>query len=146
MIASPALAQKTEHRLEELAAGGTIDENAPVRASSETLILAPIDKVWKLLSAIDDWPRWQSTISSARTSGPLQRGTEFVWITGGIKIKSRLALVQGTLKSHKERGLKPYSEHRNNDCFRFVSNSGTTLNNPENNKSSGQGLVNELTA
>jgi hypothetical protein len=88
MIASPALAQKTEHRLDELAAGH-IDENAPVRASSEILILAPIDKVWKLLSAIDDWPKWQSTISSARTSGPLQPGTEFI----GTKIKSRLAVV-----------------------------------------------------
>jgi hypothetical protein len=93
MIASPALVQKTEHRLEELAAAGHIDENAPVRASSAILISAPIDKVWKLLSAIDDWPRWQSTISSARTSGPLQRGTEFIRISGGIKIKSRLAHV-----------------------------------------------------
>jgi hypothetical protein len=93
VIASPALAQKTEHRLVELAAAGHIDENAPVRASSEILILAPIDKVWKLLSAIDDWPKWQSTISSARTSGPLQPGTEFIWISGGTKIKSRLAVV-----------------------------------------------------
>jgi hypothetical protein len=93
MIASPALAQKTEHRLVELAAAGHIDENAPVRASSEILILAPIDKVWKLLSAIDDWPKWQSTISSSRTSGPLQPGTEFIWISGGTKIKSRLAVV-----------------------------------------------------
>jgi hypothetical protein len=93
MIASPALAQKTEDRLDELAAAGHIDETAPVCASSEILILAPIDKVWKLLSAIDDWPKWQSTISSARMSGPLQPGTEFIWTSGGAKIKSRLALV-----------------------------------------------------
>jgi hypothetical protein len=38
MIASPALAQKTDHQLDELAAAGHIDENAPVRASSEILI------------------------------------------------------------------------------------------------------------
>ena len=93
MIASPALAQKTEQRQDELAAAGHVDEHAPVRASSEILILAPIDKVWKLLSAIDSWPKWQSTISSARTSGPLQPGTEFIWISGGTKIKSRLAVV-----------------------------------------------------
>ena len=66
MIASPGLARKTKHRLDELAAAGHIDENAPVRASSEILILAPIDKVWKLLSAIDDFQKTQtqSTISS----------------------------------------------------------------------------------
>jgi uncharacterized membrane protein len=104
VIASPALAQKTEHRLVELAAAGHIDENAPVRASSEILILAPIDKVWKLLSAIDDWPKWQSTISSARTSGSLQPGTEFIWISGGTKIKSRLAVVYGISKPQRKGG------------------------------------------
>ena len=93
MIASPALAQKSQHRVDELAAAGRIDENAPVRASSQILIMAPIDKVWKLLSAIDDWPKWYSTISSAKTLGPLQPGTEFIWNSGGAKIKSRLALV-----------------------------------------------------
>jgi hypothetical protein len=93
MVASPALAQKSENRLDKLAAAGRIDESAPVRASSQILISAPIGKVWGLLSAIEDWPKWHSTITSARTSGPLQPGTEFLWTMGGAKIKSRLALV-----------------------------------------------------
>jgi hypothetical protein len=93
VIVAPSMAQQSENRRDKLAAAGQIDEKAPVRASSEILISAPVDKVWQLLSGIDDWPKWQSTISMARTSGPVQPGTEFTWIMGGTRIKSRLALV-----------------------------------------------------
>lgn len=93
LIASPALAQTSENRPENLAAAGHIDDSAPVHASSQILISAPIDKVWKILTAIDEWPKWQTAISSAKVSGPLQPGTEFVWTSGHAKIKSRLALI-----------------------------------------------------
>lgn len=93
LLALPALAQSSGNRLENLAASGQIDASAPVHASSQILISAPIDKVWKILTAIDDWPKWQPSISSAKMAGPLQPGTEFVWTTGHAKIESRLALV-----------------------------------------------------
>lgn len=87
------VAQGRRTRGDELASKGQIDDKAAVQASTEMLIAAPDDKVWRLLSNIDGWPKWQSTISFARTAGPLKPGTEFTWTTGGTKIKSRLALV-----------------------------------------------------
>lgn len=79
---------------EELARGGKIRENAPVKASLEITIHAPVEKVWRLLTDVADWPKWQGDISAAEIAGPLQDGTTFSWTVGGARIKSRIALVQ----------------------------------------------------
>jgi hypothetical protein len=78
--------------LEKLAANGRIDENAPVKASSEIVIHASPEKVWQVLTDIGNWPKWQSAVSAAKMNGPLESGTTFVWITGHTKIRSRIAL------------------------------------------------------
>jgi uncharacterized protein YndB with AHSA1/START domain len=79
---------------DELARSGKIREDAPVKASLEITIHAPIEKVWLLLTDVSSWPKWQTDISTAEMPGPLQAGTTFSWTTGGTHIKSRLALVQ----------------------------------------------------
>jgi uncharacterized protein YndB with AHSA1/START domain len=93
LIASAAAARDSGARRDALASQGQIDDNAPVKASTEIVVAAPIDKVWKVLSDIDGWPKWQPAISSAESAGPLKAGTEFTWRTGATRIKSRLALV-----------------------------------------------------
>ncbi len=79
---------------DELARSGKIREDAPVKASLGITIHAPIEKVWLLLTDVNSWPKWQTDISTAEMTGPLQAGTTFSWTTGGTHIKSRLALVQ----------------------------------------------------
>lgn len=79
---------------DELARSGKIRENAPVKVSLEIAVHAPIEKVWLLLTDVRGWPKWQTDISTAEMTGPLQAGTAFSWTTGGTHIKSRLALVQ----------------------------------------------------
>lgn len=79
--------------IEELAASGHIQEDAPVKASSEITIHAAPEKVWHLLTDIDNWPKWQSTISSAHINGAVEPGTRFSWTNGGAKIESRIAVV-----------------------------------------------------
>jgi uncharacterized protein YndB with AHSA1/START domain len=79
---------------DELARSGKIREDAPVKASLEITIHAPIEKVWLLLTDVRGWPKWQTDISTAEMPGPLQAGTTFSWTTGGTHIKSRLALVE----------------------------------------------------
>jgi uncharacterized protein YndB with AHSA1/START domain len=79
---------------DQLARSGKIREDAPVKASVQIVIHAPVEKVWRVLTDIRGWPKWQSDISSAEITGPLQEGTTFSWTTGGSHIKSRLALVQ----------------------------------------------------
>lgn len=81
-------------RLEKLAANGQIQENATVKASTEITIHASPERVWHLLADIDDWPKWQSTISAANINGPLESSTTFVWTSGGTQIKSRIALAR----------------------------------------------------
>lgn len=61
---------------------------------SEVVIRAPIVKVWQILTMIDEWPKWQSTVSAAHISGSLEPGATFTWTNGGTDIRSRIALVQ----------------------------------------------------
>jgi uncharacterized protein YndB with AHSA1/START domain len=79
---------------DELARGGEIRENAPVRASLEITIHAPVEKVWALLTDVANWPKWHPDISETKMAGPLEAGTAFSWTTGGTHIKSRIAIVQ----------------------------------------------------
>lgn len=78
---------------DELARSGEIRENAPVKASLEITIHAPVEKVWTVLTDVNNWPKWQPDISEAKMAGPLEAGTTFSW-TAGTHIKSRIALVQ----------------------------------------------------
>jgi hypothetical protein len=94
LLTTPANAQSPMDRLEKLAADGQIQENAAVKASSEITIHASPENVWHLLTDIDNWPKWQSTISAAKINGPLESGTAFVWTSGGTQIKSRIALAR----------------------------------------------------
>src|SRR5580704_7898045 len=79
LLTTPGNMQSPMDRLEKLAADGQIQENAAVKASSEITIHASPENVWHLLTDIDNWPKWQSTISAAKINGPLESGTAFVW-------------------------------------------------------------------
>jgi len=79
---------------EELARSGRIRENAPVKASLEITIHAPVEKVWGLLTDVTNWPKWQPDISSTQIAGPLEYGTAFSWTIGGTRIESQIALVR----------------------------------------------------
>jgi uncharacterized protein YndB with AHSA1/START domain len=111
LLATPANAQSPMDRLQKLAADGKIDENAAVKASSEITIHASPENVWHLLTDIDNWPKWQSTISAAKINGPLESGSTFEWTNGGTEIKSRIALARPVTQlawtgiAHKARAI-----------------------------------------
>jgi hypothetical protein len=65
-----------------------INPDAPVVASCNTLIQAGIDEVWELLSDINRWPMWMSSVSDAWLDGDLEPGTPFTWRKDRMKIKS----------------------------------------------------------
>jgi hypothetical protein len=79
--------------LDQLARRGSIQENAPVKASVETTINAAPEKVWGLLTDVKNWPTWHPGITKADISGPIQNGTAFTW-TSGAEIHSQIALVR----------------------------------------------------
>jgi uncharacterized protein YndB with AHSA1/START domain len=80
--------------LDSLARNGTIQADAPVKASVEIEIEAPPEKVWSVLTDVNGWPQWQPDIKDAQIAGPLESGTTFTWKAGGTRIHSRLALVE----------------------------------------------------
>jgi len=87
-------ASTADDRLGQLARSGTIQEDAPVKASLGITINASPERIWVLLTDVKNWPAWQRDITRTEISGPLQSGTDFSWTTGGTKIQSRIALVQ----------------------------------------------------
>ncbi len=84
----------SEDQFNQLARNGKIQENAPVKASIEITVNAPPEKIWSLLTDIQNWPKWQHDIRVAEISGPIEEGTQFAWTTGGTSIHSRIALVR----------------------------------------------------
>lgn len=70
-----------------------INEHAPVICSKSILIQASPEKVWSVLTNIDEWAKWQPEISQPKLNGPLIPNSTFKWKTGGAKIHSKLHTV-----------------------------------------------------
>lgn len=62
---------KTLTALNQLAASGSIQEDAPVKTQLQVEIDAPPKKVWALLIDAGSWPKWQRGIESVTITGPL---------------------------------------------------------------------------
>jgi uncharacterized protein YndB with AHSA1/START domain len=71
-----------------------VNRKAPVIASAEGLIRAPLDLVWLVLTNIGEWSRWYPDVDSASIGGPIQPGTEFRWKSGKASIVSKFEEVE----------------------------------------------------
>ena len=71
-----------------------INRKAPVNASAETVIDAPVARVWEVLTAIRDWPSWNPAVSSVSMLGEFEPGTEFHWKVDGVMIISTLQEIE----------------------------------------------------
>ena len=81
-------------KLENLARSGAIESDAPVKASLDVVIDAPVGKVWGILTDVDRWPRWETDIKDAEIAGPVAIGTTFKWTMGAAHIHSTIALAE----------------------------------------------------
>lgn len=68
----------------------TIAWDAPVVSTAELEIDAPIDKVWAVLTAIEEWPSWNPDVKSVTFDGPFQAGATFRWRAGPGTITSHI--------------------------------------------------------
>jgi uncharacterized protein YndB with AHSA1/START domain len=71
-----------------------INNNAPVKCSKSITIQASSEKVWSIITNINDWARWQSDITNPNLKGDLKPGSTFDWKTGGASIHSTLHTVE----------------------------------------------------
>jgi len=88
-------------------------DNAPVKAESEGFIDAPITVVWKGLTDLAAWPKWNTDVTSIRVDGPIAPGTKFRWKAGGFPISSQLEeVVRPTKVAWKGRTLGISAVHK----------------------------------
>lgn len=72
----------------------SINTNAPVKCSKTITIHAGSEKVWTVMTTINNWANWQTDISKSKLNGELTTETTFDWKTGGAKIHSKLHTVE----------------------------------------------------
>jgi len=70
-----------------------VDRSATAYAKAEITILATAEKVFAVLSNINDWSSWQHSVSQSTLEGELAEGTTFRWKAGGLPIHSKLHTV-----------------------------------------------------
>jgi uncharacterized protein YndB with AHSA1/START domain len=79
---------------EEYAKQGRIDERAPVTASHQVRIDAPVATVWDLLTDVAGWPAWDRGVHRVHAEpGPIV-DAEFRWSNGRARMRSRFAVVR----------------------------------------------------
>jgi uncharacterized protein YndB with AHSA1/START domain len=71
-----------------------INNNAPIKCSKTITINASSEKVWTIMTDIDNWATWQTDICKPKLNGELKPETTFDWKTGGAKIHSTLHTVE----------------------------------------------------
>ncbi len=71
-----------------------INNNAPVKCSKTITIKASSEKVWAVMTNINNWANWQIDISKPKLNGELKPNTTFDWKSGGAKIHSTLHTVE----------------------------------------------------
>jgi uncharacterized protein YndB with AHSA1/START domain len=72
----------------------SINNNAPVMCSKTITIAASSEKVWTVLTNINNWDNWQTDISKPKLNGELKPNSTFDWKSGGAKIHSTLHTVE----------------------------------------------------
>jgi len=70
-----------------------INQNAPVKQNKAIFIQATPEKVWAVLTDINNWPNWNPKISKAQMNESITPSAKFKWTVNGAKIKSTLHTV-----------------------------------------------------
>ena len=78
---------------EDYAKRGRVDEQAPVRVSEQTIIAAPVARVWALISDPAGWPAIDPDITNVHLDSPHATDTRFTWTNGKARVRSRVAVI-----------------------------------------------------
>jgi hypothetical protein len=71
-----------------------VSNAAPVTGRAEIDIAAPPERVWDVLTQLEDWPSWNPDVKWLDLDGPLAPGTQFRWKAGPGTITSTIDRVE----------------------------------------------------
>ena len=70
-----------------------VDSTAECFSKEEITINSSVENVYNILSDINNWTTWQSSVTKAEINGAAEVGTRFKWKAGGLNINSQLHTV-----------------------------------------------------
>src|SRR5262249_15153673 len=74
-----------------------IDTSAPVVARHDVDIDAPLSTIWRLHTDVNNWPQWQTDITSAHADKAFEPGNSFTWTSYGFIVTSTIyEVVEGS--------------------------------------------------
>jgi len=79
--------------LEAQAKEGKINENASIRDRQSVIVNATVQRVWDVLTNINEWPKWNSEIKVA-VCDKVELDAEFEWSLKGTHLHSHFQLVE----------------------------------------------------
>lgn len=68
----------------------SIHKDAPVQTKKSIVIHATPEKVWTIMSQVNQWTTWESDIKDPKLKGNFQPGNSFTWESGGLNIRSTI--------------------------------------------------------
>jgi len=74
-----------------------INREAPVVGKSELEISAPPERVWAVLTDLDQWPTWNADVKSMQFGKSVAPGSTFRWRAGPGRISSVIERVEPPL-------------------------------------------------
>lgn len=75
-----------------------VDKSAKAYAKQQITIDATPEKVFQTVSDINNWTKWQSSVSSSAIEGTPEVGRQFTWNANGMKITSKLHTVNPNIE------------------------------------------------
>ena len=70
-----------------------VDSKAKCFSKEEITINSPVENVFKILSDINNWTTWQSSVTKVQINGATEVGVKFKWKAGGLNINSQFHTV-----------------------------------------------------
>jgi hypothetical protein len=128
-----------------------VDSSAKCFSKEEIIINSPMENVFKILSDINNWPAWQSSVTKAQINATPEVGVKFKWKAGRLNINSKLH----TVNANSEIGwtgriwwIKAvhnwYLSNENNETKVIVKESLTGLGSSLMQKSLNEGMRKNL--
>ena len=100
-----------------------INKEAPVIASNEILINSTVDKVFSVLTGINNWHIWQSSVTKSQINGKIAEGSKFKWKAGGISYNSIIHTCKNDAFGWTGTTIGAYAVHN----WYLIENDGKTL-------------------